>query len=355
MTSCICMNYDYDASDKKRTRPPEAKKNFIPPAEATSRKIVFVKKVFVTTTLEEEALDMLRRNFEVVTRDPESVGELDSSIPQRLNGLAGASAILCSDTDVIDEQVIEYAGSQLEMICTMAPDTKNIDTVKCQERNIAIYHVGEYCTDSHAEFISALLLTTARRLIEGNDEVLRGDWGLWQPMHLLGTQLTGRTLGFLGIDLVGLGVAQRLRPFGIEKIIYFDKDEHPLAVNVSALKVDIEEIFAKSDFIVCTLELTPQTEGIVNAQYLGMCKPECIFINTASAALVNHDDLLQALKEEKIAGAGLDSTIPEPLPQDSELLALPNVVVTPHMSSATHRGRTRIAMRLANYMVNNLA
>ncbi|KAK0041320.1 glyoxylate reductase/hydroxypyruvate reductase [Biomphalaria pfeifferi] len=337
MVSCICLN-------KKTEQSRSHYEGFLGPVpiegggdEPGKHKLA---KVFVSRLIDPEAIRQLKLKYHVELWDTEEV----IPRPTLIRCVEGCTVIVSTTSDIIDMEVLEAAGPQLSLVCNMASDLSNVDVAACERRSVSVHCAGEVCVEAVAELTCALLLMVQRRLMEGCEAAHRGQWDL--PLY--GYAMTNRVLGFLGFGPVGWEVASRMQPFDLSRIIYYDKETHPIAKDVNAEQVSLEDVFSLSDLIVCTLALSSETKGIVNAEKFNMCKSECIFVNTSRGALVNHDDLVAALESKQIAGAGLDVTHPQPLPTDHPLLKLPNCIVTPHMGSATYQTRLKMALSVVN-------
>jgi len=252
-------------------------------------------------------------------------------------------ALLCMLTDQIDAAVFDAAGPQLKIVATMSVGFEHIDMKECQKRNIMAANTPGVSTDSVAELTVSLLLITARRLVEGVEAARSGQWGLWKPMWLLGTQLTNKVLGIYGLGRIGFNVGRRLKPFGFSKIYYTDVNQVPYAKEIEAEHIDFNGLLKHCDFICVCCNLTEETRHMFNKNTLKMMKKNAILVNTGRGGVINHDDLAEALKNGTITAAALDVTEPEPLPVSHPLLKMSNCVVAPHMGSNTWESRNDMA------------
>lgn len=184
--------------------------------------------------------------------------------------------------------------------------------------------------------------------------VKSGAWGTWKPLWLLGQGLEGSTVGIAGMGRIGVAVAERLCPFGVAKLLYSDVQASPHAAGVGAEFVPLDVMLKNSDFVLACCALTPETKGMFNAGVFKKMKKSAIFVNTSRGGVVNQDDLYEALKSGEIGGAGLDVTVPEPLPTDSPLLDLPNCIVLPHIASATEDTRNNMSKLTASNILAGL-
>jgi len=266
-----------------------------------------------------------------------------------LQRIAGADGLISMLTDQIDANLLESAGYRLKVISQMAVGVDNIDLAACTARNIPVGHTPGVLSDAVADLTIGLMLATARRLIEAAEDVKKGQWRTWEPMGWVGPDLYGSTVGIIGLGRIGAAVARRLTGFNVH-ILYHNRHSSPYANEVGAKWVGLEELLHTSDFVSLHCPYTPQTHHLINAEALSVMKPEAILINTARGGIVDQDALLKALRNKRIRAAGLDVTTPEPLPLDHPLLKLKNVVILPHIGSASLA--TRITM--AQMTVDNL-
>ncbi|CAH1776437.1 unnamed protein product, partial [Owenia fusiformis] len=293
-------------------------------------------KIFITRRVPQKGVDLLKEKFDIFQWNR------DDPIPREelLKQVAGKDALFCLLTEKIDDELLEIAGPQLKVVGTMSVGYDHVDIEACKKRNIPVGFTPNVLTDSVAELTVALLLATSRRLVEGVDAVKTGKWGTWGPMWLLGKDLKGSTVGICGFGRIGYAVAERLKPFKIGKLLYSDQVELPYAKDVGAEFASQEQLLKESDFVIACVALTPETKGMFNKDLFKTMKNNAVFVNTSRGGVVNHDDLYDALKSGEIWGAGLDVTVPEPLPTDSPLLSLNNCVVLPHIASATEDTRS---------------
>ncbi|KAF5898968.1 glyoxylate reductase/hydroxypyruvate reductase-like [Clarias magur] len=282
---------------------------------------------------------------QVHTEDPDSqrsecklsVWDSDEPVPRAelLKQVEGAHGLLCLLSDRIDAEVLDAAGPNLKVISTMSVGFDHLAIDEIKKRGIRVGYTPDVLTDATAELTVALLLATARRLPEGIQEVKSGGWSSWKPLWLCGYGLSGSTVGVIGLGRIGLAIARRLKPFGVKRLLYSGRQPKPQAGEVEGEHVPLDALLCESDFVVVSCSLTPDTQGLCNKDFFSKMKNTAVFINTSRGAVVNQEDLLEALASGQIAAAGLDVTTPEPLPTDHPLLRLSNCVVLPHIGSAT--------------------
>ncbi|XP_063699827.1 glyoxylate reductase/hydroxypyruvate reductase isoform X2 [Culicoides brevitarsis] len=268
-----------------------------------------------------------------------------SPVPRNelLKNVVGKDAIYCTLCDKIDAEVLDAAGPNLKVVGTISVGYDHIDVEECRKRGVRIGYTPDVLTDATAELTVALLLATARRLFEANKDVFNGGWKSWSPNYMCGLGLKNSTVGIVGFGRIGFEVAKRLVPFKPKQILYFNRSEKPeFAAETGAVRVSSNDLLANSDFVICTISLTPETVHLFDSVAFSKMKSNAIFINTSRGGVVDQEALYNALYNKEIYAAGLDVTTPEPLPLDSPLLTLPNCVILPHVGSAEYD--TRIEM-----------
>lgn len=185
--------------------------------------------------------------------------------------------------------------------------------------------------------------------------VKSGEWRSWTPLWMCGHGIAGSTIGVVGLGRIGFGVAQRLRPFSPRSVLYAGHSKKPYAAEIGAEFVPFKDLLARSDFIIATCPLSPETNGLFNRTAFSQMRRTSIFVNTSRGGIVNQDDLYEALASGTIGAAGLDVTTPEPLPTDHRLLSLPNCVILPHIGSATVEVRTAMCEMTARNIIAGLS
>lgn len=301
------------------------------------------KKVYVTRKIPKPGMKLLN-GCDVTYWDS------DDAIPREelIRNVAGIDGLLCMLTDTIDAEVLEAAGPNLRVVATMSVGFEHINVEECTKRNIKVCNTPNVSTDSVAELTVGLLLLTSRRLLEGVSAVKKGEWGKWKPMWLCGVELSQKTVGILGLGRIGYGVARRLKPFGVKRIVYHDVCKVAYADDVGAEYVPFNTLIKEADFICICCNLTPQTKNKFNKKTFVDMKKSAVLINSGRGGVINHADLHEALTLGEIYAAGLDVTEPEPLPADHPLVSTPNCVILPHMGSNTWDSRNSMAETAAN-------
>lgn len=306
-------------------------------------------KVFVTRLIPEKGLEIVRDFCDAEIWQ----AELPPTREELLRHVRGVDGLLCLLTERIDGDLLDEAGSQLKVISNHAVGFDNIDVPAATARRIPVGNTPDVLTDATADFAFALLMAVARRIPEAERYVHQGKWKTWGPMLLLGVDLKGATLGLVGFGRIGKAVARRALGFDM-RVIYYDPGEAKAYPELRAQQVSFETLLAESDFISLHTPLTPDTHHLIDAEALSKMKPNAVLVNTARGPVVDPEALYEALKEQRIFGAGLDVTEPEPLPMDSPLLTLDNVVIVPHIASGSKTSRDQMAWMAAQNLVAGL-
>jgi len=281
-------------------------------------------RVAVSRRLPFPAVERLEQAHDVVT------WEEDHPIPAAdLRALcAGADGLLCMLTDRVDDALLSAAPT-LRAVSVYAVGTDNVDRPAARAHGIAVGHTPDVLTEATADIAFALLLAAARRLPEAAADVRAGRWHTWSPDGWLGLELHGATLGIIGAGRIGQAVARRAAGFGMEVI--------------TARPLPVEAVLERADVVSLHVPLTDATRHLIDADALARMKPGAILVNTARGPIVDQAALADALRSGHLGAAALDVTDPEPLPPDDPLLDAPNVLVLPHVGSATHTTRARMA------------
>ena len=306
-------------------------------------------KVFITARLPQEVLARIAREHSLETHDEDSPIDRE----KLLAGIEGKDGLLCTITDRIDLEVLERAPG-LKIIANNGVGFDHIDIAAATRRAIPVTNTPGVLTVSTADLAFALILATARRLIEGDRMTRSGKFKFWAPLHFLGQDVGGKTLGIVGFGRIGRAVARRAGGFDM-KVIYYsraklDKDEEDrLGVRFASL----EELLKESDFVSLHAPLRAETHHLIGEKELALMKSSACLINTARGPIVDEKSLVEALKQGRIRAAGLDVYENEPVLSPG-LTELDNVVLLPHSGSATVETRTRMATMAAENLLAGL-
>ncbi len=266
-----------------------------------------------------------------------------------LDKIRHADGVLCLLTDPIDRPLIEF-GTQLRVISQMAVGYDNIDVGTATAKRIPVGHTPDVLTDATADFAWALLMAAARRVVEADRFTRAHQWQTWEPDLLLGSNIAGATLGIIGLGRIGQAMARRARGFDM-RILYTNQErcDSALETTLNAEFVTLDELLQTADFVTIHTPLTPETHHLFGDRQFQQMSRSAVLINTARGTIVDPDALYRALAEGQIAAAAIDVTEPEPIPADSPLLSLDNLIITPHIASASRQTREKMAtMAIAN-------
>lgn len=306
-------------------------------------------RVYVTRRLPETALRELLKVCEVQIWDR----EIPPPYEVIVEGVEGKQGLLCLLTDRIDANLMDAAPG-LRVISQCAVGYDNVDVGAATARGIPVGNTPGVLTDATADFAFTLLMAAARRIGEAIDYVRDGRWQTWGLTLLLGQDVFGATLGIVGLGRIGRALAQRASGFAM-RILYYDAVRQPEAeAELGVQYKELDELLRESDYVSLHVSLTEETRQLIDARALTLMKPTSILINTSRGPVVDSEALYEALKEGQIAYAALDVTDPEPLPGAHQLLELPNLIVAPHIASATVTSRHLMATRAVKNLVAGL-
>jgi len=304
-------------------------------------------KVYVTRELPERGLKIIKERFDAEVW-PEYAPPPKKTIIEKVKDVDALATLL---SDKIDAEVFD-AAPKLKMIAQLAVGFDNVDVQEATKRGIYVSNTPEVLTDTTADFAWALLMTLARRVVEADKYVRTGKWKVgWHPAMLQGRDVYGATIGIVGAGRIGYAVAKRATGFSM-KILFYDVIPRPeMEKDFGAKKVDLDTLLKQSDFVSIHVPLMKETHHLINAEKLRLMKKTAYLINNSRGPVVDEKALYDALNEGRIAGAGLDVFEQEPAPLDNPLLKLDNVVVAPHISSASYETRSKMAEMVADNLV----
>ncbi|MDA0264785.1 MAG: D-glycerate dehydrogenase [Chloroflexi bacterium] len=311
---------------------------------------MFKPRVYVTRQIFPDALDLIEKSAELELW-PDDEPPSPEQLKEALSEMDGA---LINVMDRIDGPLLD-AAPKLRVLSQVAVGLDNIDLAEATRREIMVGFTPGVLAKSTADLAFALLLATARRVVESDKWVREGNWKIsHHPMFWLGSEVNGSTLGILGMGGIGLETAKRGLGFDM-KVMYHSRTRKPeLEAEYGFKYASMNQVLAKSDFVSIHVPLTPETHKFIGEKQLKKMKPTAILVNLSRGAVIDTGALYKALNEGWIAGAGLDVFDPEPVPPDHPILALNNVVILPHIGSASNRSRREMHLLAARNLVAGL-
>jgi len=303
--------------------------------------VAIQKKVYVTRKILEPALSMLLKECDVVLNN----NDRPPTRKEILKNVRGKDGILCMLSDKIDAEVMAAAGPKLKVISSYSTGVDHIDVDEATKRGIYVTFTSNILAEATADLTFALILALARKIIEANEFTKSKLWKVgWMPNLLLGTEVYGMTLGIIGLGRIGTAVARRAKGFNM-KIIYNNRStrNHQIESELKAEYVDINNILEQSDFLSIHTTLNKDSFHLLDESKFKKMKKTAYIINTSRGQIINEPDLIKAIKNNWIAGVGLDVFEKEPLSNSSPLLKMKNVVALPHIGSATYQTRSRMS------------
>jgi lactate dehydrogenase-like 2-hydroxyacid dehydrogenase len=295
-------------------------------------------KVLVTRKVFDETLQVLSKHFEVESNQRD-IPFTPVQLARKLQGKAGAITLL---TDIIDERLLAQS-PDLKIVCNLAVGFNNIDVKACTRRAVMVTNTPGVLDDTTADFTWCLLLAAARRIVEADNFLRAGKWKGWVFTHFMGQDVHGKTLGILGLGRIGKGVARRAKGFNM-RVIYHDPTRVDEATEreLGVMYVDKRTLLRESDFVSLHVPLVPETTHYISHSEFALMKKSAILINASRGPVVDEKALVKALKEGKIAGAGLDVYEKEPK-FERALTRMKNVVLAPHIASSSIETRQKMA------------
>jgi len=314
----------------------------------------YLKKwnVYATRRILEPAISTIAKECNVVLNNkvrPPTRSEI-------LAGVHNKDAILCTVSDKIDRKVLDSAGSSLKVISSYSTGIDHIDIEEASKRGIHVTTTGSILTEAVADLTFALILAISRHIVHGHKMVTRKRWKFgWDPNLLLGSDVHGTTIGILGLGRIGSAVARRAKGFDMN-IIYHSRHGKNIQIDneLGSKYISMDELLEKSDFLSLHSPLNSETHHLINKSKLKRMKNNAYLINTARGSLVNELHLIEALNKQWIAGAALDVFEKEPPLPNNSLLKMKNVLLMPHLGSATISTRTKMAEIAAENLLNVL-
>ena len=267
-----------------------------------------------------------------------------------IENIKDADGILITLNDRIDEEIIDNA-SKLRVISTYSVGYDHIDVNYAKSKSIAVTNTPEVLTDATADLIFGIMMAVSRRIVEGNEIIKNNQWASeWNPYYMLGTEIHAKTLGIIGMGRIGRAILKRAEGFDMETI-YYSKHKHDVNINY----VDLNYLLKNSDFVIIALDLNNETYHFMDYDKIKLMKSDAYLINGTRGKIINERDLIKALNEKIIKGAALDVFENEPLDPDNPLIKMKNVVLTPHLGSATLETRSKMAEVAVKNLLNVLS
>ena len=306
-------------------------------------------RVYVTRRVDQEALDLLASEADI------EVWEEDTAPPREvmLEKAAQVDGIFATGEDSIDETLLSKGRGRLKVVANMAVGYDNFDVPAATRLGVALSNTPGVLTKTTAELGFALILAVARQVVLGDRETRQGKWKYWHPSLYMGQDLADSTLCMIGMGKIGLEVAKRALAFEM-RVVYHNRIRRTDVGDELGYCADLESALGEADFVCISTPLTAETHHLIGWDELCLMKRNAILVNIARGPVVDNEALYRAVRDGVIGGAGLDVTEPEPIPSDHPLLTLPNVVITPHIGSATVRTRRGMAVLAARNIVARL-
>jgi glyoxylate reductase len=305
-----------------------------------------MEKVLVTRMIPEEGINELKKYYEVDVWDKETPMPSEM-LNERIKEVTGIVSML---SDKISREVIDKAPN-LKVITNYAVGYDNIDVAYAKSKGIRVGNTPGVLTETTADLAFSLLMAVARRITESAEYVKAGNWTTWGPQLMLGNDVWGSTIGIIGFGRIGQAMARRAKGYGMKVLYHSRTRKLDVEASIGVEYASFEEIYRNSDFISLHSNLNPSTKGLIGKDEFEQMKPNCILINTARGGVIKTDDLIGALENGQIGGAGLDVTDPEPINMDSRLLKLKNCIIVPHIGSASHKTRNRMSLMVAENVI----
>ncbi len=306
-------------------------------------------KVFITRRLPGDAVEKLKKRYDVEINESDKM--LDKS--ELIDIIKNKDALLCFLTDIIDEDIIK-ASEKLKVISNFAVGYDNIDVETASIHGIPVTNTPGVLTHATADLAWGLILATARKIVQGDKFVRKDKFEGWDPTLMVGSEIHDKTLGIIGMGKIGSAVAKRSLGFDMDILYYNRSQKKEVEKELGAKKVDLDTLLKKSDIVSLHVPLTEKTEGMISWNELNLMKKSALLINTARGEVVDEEALIETLRSQKIAGAGIDVYSDEPYGANPDYYTLSNVVLTPHLGSASHRARNGMAEIAVDNVINIL-
>lgn len=297
-----------------------------------------MKKIFVSYNLPGLFDEGLSKKYAVEIREGEDL----ISREELLRKIAGVHGVVTLLTDIVDAEFFEAAGGQLEVVANYAVGYDNIDVAEATKRGVAVTNTPGVLTEAVGEHVIALLLAVSRRVVEGDQHVRAGKYHGWRPNLLVGSTIRGKTMGIIGLGRIGKWTARLACGLGMKTMYYSRTQDMEFELECGLEYTSFEDVLKRADVVSLNVPLTKETSGLMSGPQFALMKKTAILINTARGGVVDEKALIAALKQGVIGGAGLD-VFEDERNVNPDLYSLTNVVLTPHIASATQEAREAMA------------
>ncbi|WP_261131609.1 D-glycerate dehydrogenase [Bacillus sp. Marseille-Q3570] len=306
--------------------------------------------IYITRKIDDQIVEKIRETCEIEMWPEEDTPVPRSVLEEKIQKIDG---LFCLLTETIDKTLLEKA-ENLKVVSNLAVGYNNIDIQSAKEKGITVTNTPGVLTETTADLTFALMMATARRLVEGSSYLRAGEWKTWSPMQLTGHDIYGANLGIIGMGRIGEALAKRALGFDMNVVYHNRSRKQEAEEKYSITYVSMDQLLKESDFVCVLTPYTKETHDLIGEKELSLMKETAILINTARGGIVNEEALYNTLKDNKIWAAGLDVFEEEPVPLDHPLLTLPNVVTLPHIGSASIKTRLKMANVAADNLIKSL-
>lgn len=307
--------------------------------------------VYITRKIPEPGPSILKKYFEVKMNP--GVDVLDRE--DLFENVKNVDALMCMLGDKIDSNVMDAAGPNLRIISCYSVGYDNVDIKEAEKRKIIVTNTPNVLANTTADLVFSLILTAARNIVSADSYVRNGNWKFgWTPDLFLGYDVHGSTLGIIGLGEIGTLVAKRAKGFDMEVLYYSNTRKHEMESELAITYVPLEELLQRSDFVSLHVSLNKKSFHMIDESRIKLMKKTAFLINTSRGKVINEQDLIYALRNKLIAGAGLDVYENEPISTSNPLTQMPQAILLPHIGSATFLTRSKMAEVAANNIINFL-
>jgi glyoxylate reductase len=306
-------------------------------------------RVYVTRKIPEPGPSILKRYFQMKMNPGVDIINRENLF----ENVKDVDALMCMLGDKIDSKVMDAAGPNLKVISCYSVGYDHVDIYEATKRKIIVTNTPNVLANTTADLTFSLILTAARNIANADRHVRNGNWKFgWTPDLFLGYDVHGSTLGIIGLGEIGILVAKRARGFDMKVIYYSKTRKRKIESELDITYVPLEELLQRSDFVSIHVSLNKDSFHMIDKSKIKLMKKTAFIINTSRGKIINQQDLVRAIRNKTIAGAGLDVYETEPISRSNPLTQLPHTVLLPHIGSATFTTRSKMAEVAANNMVN---